>query len=84
MAKENLKPVQSGLKGTNTQEEVVALLRWGISAEAPGKARGEQREPPWASLNYQRAHFQTHSSNLNAVKDFGCNQAETLLEGQKC
>lgn len=50
MAKENLKPVQSGLKGMNTQKEVVALLRWGISAKALGKAQGKQRELPFASL----------------------------------
>lgn len=49
-AKETLKPVQSGLKGTNTQKDVVALLRWGISAKALGKAQGKQREMPFASL----------------------------------
>jgi len=27
MAKENLMPLQSGLKGINTQKEVVALLK---------------------------------------------------------
>ena len=36
-------PVQSGLKGINTQKEVVALLRWGISAKASGEGSGQAK-----------------------------------------
>lgn len=43
MAKESLTPVQSGLKGINTQKEVVAFLRWGISAKAPGEGSGQAK-----------------------------------------
>lgn len=43
MAKESLTPVQSGLKGINAQKEVVAFLRWGISAKAPGEGSGQAK-----------------------------------------
>lgn len=36
-------PVQSGLKGINIQKEVVVLLRWSISAKAPGEGSGQAK-----------------------------------------
>lgn len=45
MAKESLQPVQCGLKGMNSQEEGLALLRWAIAGQkALWKAQGKQRE----------------------------------------
>lgn len=72
--------MQCGLKGMNTQQEGLALLRWAIAGQkALGKAQGKHRE-----FLYQGPHVQMHcSNNPCAVKGVWCNQANTLSEGQK-
>lgn len=68
MAKESLTPMQSGLKGINTQKEVVEM---GHFSKSPwGRLRASKGNCSLQACSYQGPHFQIHSFNLNAVKDY--------------
>lgn len=67
MAKENMMPVQSGLKGINSPEkEVVTLLRWDISAKAPGEGLGQAN----GTVLCKPAVIRVRTYSLDAVKDY--------------